>query len=174
MTMRKALHPRDDVDGLYVSRKEGGIGLARTEDSVDASIQCLEDNIEKHKGRLITATSNDTNNMKANKMTITRKQKWGKKQLSGRFKRLINNIPHEKTWTWPRKENLKRETESHLIAAHNNAIRTNNIKAIIDKTQQNSKYRLCGDRDETINYRISECRKLARKEYKTRYEWVAK
>ena len=38
----KALHPRDDVDGLYVSRKEGGRGIASIEDSVDASIQRLE------------------------------------------------------------------------------------------------------------------------------------
>ena len=38
MTMHKALHPRDDVDRLYVSRKEGGRGLAGIEDSVDASI----------------------------------------------------------------------------------------------------------------------------------------
>ena len=43
MTMHKALHPRDDVDRLYVSRKEGGRGLASIEDSVDASIQQLED-----------------------------------------------------------------------------------------------------------------------------------
>ena len=31
MTMHKALHPRDDR--LYVSRKEGGRGLASIEDS---------------------------------------------------------------------------------------------------------------------------------------------
>ena len=43
----KALHPRDDVDRLYVSRKEGGRGLASIEDSVDASIQRLEGYIEK-------------------------------------------------------------------------------------------------------------------------------
>ncbi len=53
------------------------------------------------------------------------------------------------------------ETESLLIAAQNNARRTNHIKARIDKTQQNSKWRLCGDRDETINHIISECSKLA-------------
>ena len=41
MTMHKALHPRDDVDRLYVSRKEGGGGLASIEDSFDASIQQL-------------------------------------------------------------------------------------------------------------------------------------
>ena len=36
MTMDKALHPRDDVDRLYASRKEGGRRLTSIEDSVDA------------------------------------------------------------------------------------------------------------------------------------------
>ena len=52
------------------------------------------------------------------------------------------------------KGNFKRETESLLIAAQNNAIRTNHIKARIDKTQQNSK--------------------LVQKEYKSRHDWVGK
>ena len=106
VTMHKALHSRDDDDGLYVSRKEGGRGLASIEDNVDASIRRLEDYLEKHEGGLITATRNDTDNMMDNRMTITRKQKWEGKQLYGRFKRLINNISHEKTWTLREKHNL--------------------------------------------------------------------
>ena len=70
--------------------------------------------------------------------------------------------------------NIKRETESLLMAAQNSAIRTNHIKARIDKTQQNSKCRLCGDRDETTNQIISECSKLAQKEYKARHDCVVK
>ena len=66
------------------------------------------------------------------------------------------------------------ETESHLIAGQNNAIRTNHIKARIDKTQQNSRCRLCGDKDEAINHIISEYSKFAQKEYKTRHDWVGK
>ena len=104
-------------------------------------------------------------------MAITRKQKWEEKQLYERIKRLITNISHEKTWMWLRKGNFQRETESLLIASLNNAIGTNHIKGRIDKTQQNSKCRLCGDRDETINHMISE---LAQKEYKTRLNWVGK
>ena len=49
--MHKTLHRRDDVDGLYVSRKEGGRGLDCIEDSVDASIEQLEDYIEKTRRR---------------------------------------------------------------------------------------------------------------------------
>ena len=51
----------------------------------------------------------------------------------------LSHLSREETWTKLRKGNLKRETESLLKAVENNAIRTNHIKARIDKTQQNSK-----------------------------------
>ena len=117
---------------------------------------------------------NDTDNSIDERMTTNRKLKWERKQLYARFKRLINNISHQKTWTWVRKGNLKRVTESLRIKAQDNAIRTNHIKARIDKTPQNCKDRLCGDRDETINHIISECSKLPQKEYKARHDWVGK
>ena len=60
MTMHKALHPRDDVDRLYVPRKEGGRVLASIEDGVDASIQRFEDYIEEHERELITAIRNNS------------------------------------------------------------------------------------------------------------------
>ena len=174
MTMHEALHPRDDVDWLYVPRKDGGRELASIEDSVDTSIQRLEDYVEKHERGLITAIRNNTDNTIDNRMTITRKQTWDGKQLHGHSRRLINNISRNKTWTWLRKGNFKRETESLLMAAQNSAIRTNHIKARIDKTQQDSKCSLSSDRDETINHIISECSKLAQKEYKVRHDWAGK
>ena len=75
-TIHKALHPRDDVDRLYVLRK-GKKWHARIEDSVDASIQRFEEYIHKRRQRLITATRNKTENMRTNRTTITRKWKWG-------------------------------------------------------------------------------------------------
>ena len=78
MTMHKALHTRDDVDRLYVYRKQGGRGLASIEDDVDASIQRFEYYIEKHEQGLITAMRNDTDNTINERMTTTRKQKWKK------------------------------------------------------------------------------------------------
>ena len=59
--------------------------------------------------------------------------------------------------------NPLRENDSLLITAQNNTIRTNNVEVKIA-------YRLCGDRET----KISECSKLAQKEYKTRYDWVGK
>ena len=51
-------------------------------------------------------------------------------------------------WTWPRKGYRKRGTGSRLIAAQNNVIRTNYVKAKIDNSQENSKCRLRCERDE--------------------------
>ena len=75
MTMHMAWHLRDNVDRFYVSRKEGGRGFASIEDHFNVSIQRLEDNIEKSGGKLITATSNNSDNAWINRMEITRKQK---------------------------------------------------------------------------------------------------
>ena len=112
---------------------EGGRGHASIEDSVHASIQRL-DYIQKRGERLITTNKITTDKTRTNRITITRKQKWEEKQLYGRFKRLINNISHKKTWTMLRKLSLKREPATFLIAAQNNTIRTNHIKVRHNKT----------------------------------------
>ena len=81
-------------------------------------------------------------------ITIIINKKWEEKQLYGHFKRQTSDVSHEKTWL--RKGNLKRDTESLLKAAQNNAIWTNYIKVRIDKTQQNSKCRLYGETKRSI------------------------
>ena len=53
-------------------------------------------------------------------------------------------------------------------------IKTNYLKAKIDDMQQNSKFRLCGDKHETINHIISKCSEQSQREYTTRHYWVGK
>ena len=48
--MHQFLHLSYDLYRLYVSRKEGRRGLIRIEDSINASIQRLEDYIEIREG----------------------------------------------------------------------------------------------------------------------------
>ena len=81
MTMHKAINTRNDVDRLYVSRKEGGRRFASIEDSVVASTQLLVYYIEKHEVGQITAIRKDIDNTKTNRMKISWKQKWKEKQL---------------------------------------------------------------------------------------------
>ena len=78
MAMHKVLHPRDDIDRLYVPGTKGGRGLTSIEDS---SIQRLDDYIEKRRNEPITATRNNSGNTKTNSTTITRKQNGSKTTL---------------------------------------------------------------------------------------------
>ena len=107
-----SLHPRNDVNKIYILRKEGERRLTSIEDSVDASIQQFENYMEKHKGGLITAIRNETSITIDSRMAINSIQKREEKQLYGRFKRLINNISYGKTGMWLKKGNFKREIES--------------------------------------------------------------
>ena len=56
------------------------------DDSADTSIQRLKGYIEKRRGRLITATGNNTYNTRINGTKITWKQKWDEKQPYVYFK----------------------------------------------------------------------------------------
>ena len=86
MTMHMALHPKDDVDRLYMSRKEIGRRVASPEDSVDASIQRLKDYIDINGGRLIPAIRSNNDDTRISRMEITSKQKYEEKQRYGCFK----------------------------------------------------------------------------------------
>ena len=57
-----------------------------------------------------------------------------------------------------------------IMAAQEQAIRTNAIKAKIDKTQEESKCKMCGQVDKTVNHIISECSTLAQVDYKHRHD----
>ena len=98
----------------------------------------------------------------------------GRKQLYRYFEQQTGEISHVKTWIWQQKGNLKRGPESLLIAAQNYTIKVNYIRANINNTQQNSRCRLCGDKNETINHIVSRCNEFAQKEYKSRHNWVEK
>ena len=99
------------------------------------------------------------------------------KRLHGQFLRDIEEVVDEKTWNWMRNGHLKRETELLIIAAQDQAIRTNAIKAKIDKTRDDSMCRMCSTKDETITHIIhiiTECPKLAQKENERRHDLMGK
>ena len=67
-------------------------------------------------------------------------------------------------------ENLKRQNEYDLITALNNVVKIHYIKAKSDHTQQNSKSRSYGYRNETVNHIVNESRKVNQSEGKTRHD----
>ena len=54
-TIYRALHPKSDVDRLYIPRKEGGRRLISIEDSAELVIKGLEVYVLASKKRLIQA-----------------------------------------------------------------------------------------------------------------------
>ena len=79
---------------------------------------------------------------------------------------VCKEVGPQNRWQWLRNETLKRETESLIFAAQEQAIRTNVIKGKIGKLQEQTKCRMCSRTDETINHIVSECPKLAQKSTK--------
>ena len=68
---------------------------------------------------------------------------------------------------------MKRETESLIVVAQNESIRTNLFKVKIDKSQGDSLYRVCRKVDGSIDYIVRGCSKLAQ-EYKRRHDNLEK
>ena len=60
---------------------------------------------------------------------------WEKKVLHGRYLGQTKEIRSDQCWAWLQGGDLKRETESLIVAAQNQGIRTNLVKARIDKNQ---------------------------------------
>ena len=75
---------------------------------------------------------------------------------------------------WLQNGDLKRETESLIVAAQNHSIRTNLVKAKIDKSQGDSLCKVYRKVDESIDHVVSGCSKLAQKKYKRSYDNLGK
>lgn len=178
MNMKGALAPRDCVARLYIPRKEGGRGLIAVEDCVDIAVLGLQHYIQKNEERLITAARVSIEAEGVDHYKQRRKEEryseWKGGALHGQHLSMIEEISSNETWTWLVKGQLKKETEGLIMAAQTQSLRTNAIKARIDKSQDDSKCRMCKSKDETVNHIVSECQKLAQKEYKRRHDTVAK
>ena len=69
---------------------------------------------------------------------------------------------------------MKGCTEALICSAQEQALRTNYTKFHIDKNADSPLCRMCGEKGETISHLVSECGKLAQREYKRRHDNVAR
>ena len=103
-----------------------------------------------------------------------RHKRWQSKPLHGQYLQDIKDkTDNYITWSWLKNGELKKETEGFLTAAQDQALRTNAIKAEIDKVTEDSKCRLCKEKDETVDHLISLCSKIALADYKEHHNKVA-
>ena len=173
-----ALHPKSDVGRLYITRREGGRGLISIEDCVELAIRGFEVHFHGREERLIQAARGDKIDGLEAVSVLKRSKKekrledWEEKVLHGQYLRQTK-VRSDHCWAWLQNGGLKRETES-LIVAQNQSIRTNLVKAKIDKSQGDSLWKMCRKVDESIDHFVSGCSKLAQKECKGRHDNLGK
>ena len=71
---------------------------------------------------------------------------WKEKALDGQFLRETENTDDRNSWEWLKRGELKRETESLLCVAQEQALRVNAIKNSIYKTSDTPLCRLCNEK----------------------------
>ena len=166
-TIYGGLHPKSDVDRLYIPRKDGGRGLIAIEDCVELAVRGLEVYVHGSEERLLQAARGDREDglEAASVLKKAKKEKrlqdWEEKALLGQYLRQTKEVRSEQSWVWLQNGDLKRETESLIVAAQNQSIRTNLIKPKIDKSQKDILCRLCKKADESIDNGLRGCSKLA-------------
>ena len=179
-TIYGALCPKSDVDRLYIPRKEGGRGLICIEDCVELAIRLFEEYVHGSEERLIQAARGDKiyGLEAASVLKRSKKEKrledWEEKVIHSQYLRQTKEVRSDQCWVWLQNGDLKRETESLIVAAQNQSIRTNLVKARIDKSQGDSLCRMCRNVDESIDQIVSSCSKLVQKEFKRRHDNLGK
>ena len=89
---------------------------------------------------------------------------WEEKVLHGQYLRQTKEVRSDQYWAWLQNGDLKRETESFIVAAQNKSIRINLVKVKIDESQGDSLCRVCRKGDESIDHIVSGCSELAQTE----------
>ena len=174
MTIYGALHPKSDVQRLYLGRKEGGRGLIGCEECVRGEENCISWYVKNSNEKLIEGVRKSgivdfENSVRKDifkrERKETLKRNWREKQMYGQFLRdMPDDVDQENSWMWLLQSGLKASTEALICAAQEQAIRSNSIKYSIDRTTDSPLCRMCGVKVESVRHIISGCEKLAQKE----------
>ena len=123
---------------------------------------------------LRTEVRRETRKMKDSIVEKT-KERWHGKRMHGQLPHSLDEklVDNEQSYHWLKSGEIKRETESTIVAAQDQAISTNYFKNKILKEEIESKYQLCKQHEETIDHLTSRCPILAKNEYLMRHDKVS-
>ena len=143
LTMYGAFHPKSNVNRLYLTRKEGGRGLIGAEETVrseENNLGWYVINNDHEIMRLIEKEgilrSKEIKDPKIWKQQNKEKHKsgWMDKPLHGQTADATKDLmDKDKNWNWLKHAGLKKETESTIFAAQEQAVGTNSVKTSFTK-----------------------------------------
>jgi len=181
LTLYKAHHPRASTARLYLPREEGGRGLKSLEQCIEEDNTAIAEYLRNSHEQMLKRVSEEriikaegsAEELKV-QMKLDRLAEWKEKALHGQYPRQIEAVTLSKdTFQWLSRGKLKKETEGLIIAAQDQALRTNAIKCHIDGLGGSPLCRLCGEKEETVDHLVSSCSKIAQTDYKGRHDKVA-
>ena len=156
LAMNGCLHTRSNVARLYLPRKEGGRGLIGIEECVRRESKSLHGYLRESTEWMLRAALKEKVIVEEESLQDYEKRRkeekvknWKEKALHGEFVQQISGEAGEESWRWLRNGFLKKETEGLILAAQEQALRTNSIKYSIDKTSETPLCRLCGEATES-------------------------
>ena len=120
-----------------------------------------ETEIIRKAGVVIKADSVQCSEECRNEQKETKLKNWNSRAMNGQHLRQTGKNSAKEIWQWMKRGSLKRETESLIIAAQDQALRTDHRKAKIEKSTNVSMCRLCKEKEETVSHIVSECSKIA-------------
>ena len=181
LTMNGAFHPRASVDRLYLRRREGGRGLLSVEECVQAEMKGLWEYVSESTEPMLQEVNKEDMFVRGErkdayqkKLREQRMHGFENKSLHGKFRSSTKEVADERSWEWLKAGYVKKGTEAIITAAQDQALRTNWIKAKIDKQDCSPLCRLCHKEDESAMHIASGCEVLAKRQYKLRHDLVGR
>ena len=155
-----------------MERSKGGRGLLSVKDVVEEEERQLKKYTERSLEDMMEIVRERISFRGDRAEKKERYQAWSEKVMHGQFERQTKEIRSEESWMWLQRGTLKRETESLITAAQEQALWTNYRKAKIEKDGTSPLCRMCKQADETVSHIVSECSKMTQSEYRGRHDKV--
>ena len=159
MKMIRMYHPQNSIARLYIPWIAGGQGLLSITDFLGTEEQNLSLYLDQSGERLLTIPESERNLPEYKgpvPTTSSQTSKRNKRNMGMDSKKLFGE------------RNERLDICSTRASSHNELDKNTDGQNISEKS------RMCGGRDESINYLTVECKKIAQKEYRQRHGNIAR
>ena len=116
LNMYQELHPRSNVDRLYLLRSDGGKGLLSLEECVNAEKRSLRQYLKMNEGEWLRSAweegliKEDEDSKVYREKTKSRMEEWQSKPIHCQFLRQTKDLSSNDTWQRLQRGELKKDT----------------------------------------------------------------